>query len=329
MSRPERAGPDEATAVHAGPSGGLRLDAWIEDGSVWLTVEQMADLFGRDRSAVSRHVRDVYRDGELEREATCKSAARGGGEGGRGVARYNLDVIVSVGYRARSPEGTRLRRWATETLRRHLIRGDVVDRRPAEPGAADARRALERLVRTLPRRGSENAAGRAVLDLVADYSDAWRWLLEYDEDRLEAPVGEAAATQGLDRALVADAIAKFKRVLAESGEASDLFGNLRDDGLEGILGCLDQTMFGEALYRSREEKAAHLLYFVVKDHPFTDGNKRIGALLFLLYAAQEGIEHDLNAQALTALTLVIAKSPPSEKDLAIRLVVALLAPPSI
>lgn len=170
-------------------------------------------------------------------------------------------------------------------------------------------------------------SGHVTLELIAVYADTWRLLLEYDEDRLEMPSGAEPATGALDLDDAAGAIDAFRRNLAAKGEASPLFGNPRGDALEAILGNVEQTMFGEPLYRSREEKAAHLLYFVVKDHPFTDGNKRIGALLFLVYLAQEGLAHPLDPRALTALTLLIAESTPSRKDLMIRLIVNLLAGP--
>ena len=163
------------------------------------------------------------------------------------------------------------------------------------------------------------------LDLIAAYADTWRLLLEYDEDRLEMPDRAKPATGALDLEHAVGAIDALRHDLAAKGEASPLFGNPQGDALEAILGNIDQTMFGEPLYRSREEKAAHLLYFVVKDHPFTDGNKRIGALLLLLYLAREGMARPLDPRALTALTLLIAESAPARKDLMIRLVVNLLA----
>ena len=168
-------------------------------------------------------------------------------------------------------------------------------------------------------------AERAPLDLITAYADTWRLLLEYDEDRLEMPSRTKLSTGalGLDNAV--GAIDTFRRELAAKGEASPLFGSPRGDALESILGNIDQTMFGEPLYGSREEKAAHLLYFVVKDHPFIDGNKRIGAFLFLLYLAQKGMERRLEPRALTALTLLIAESAPARKDLMIRLTVNLMA----
>ena len=172
------------------------------------------------------------------------------------------------------------------------------------------------------------SVGDAVQTLIAGYADTWRLLLEYDEDRLEIPPGATQAKSALDYESVGAAIAAFKRDLAARGQATSLFGSTQSDALQGILGSIEQTMFGEPLYRSREEKAAHLLYFVVKDHPFVDGNKRIGSLLFLLYLNQEQMTHRLNPQALTTLTLLIAESAPTGKDLMVRLIANLLAEPT-
>lgn len=167
-----------------------------------------------------------------------------------------------------------------------------------------------------------------VLDLIGGYADTWRLLLEYDEDQLTAPPGVQPSRGVLNHESAVGAIAEFKRELATRGQASSLFGNLRGEALESILGNVEQTMFGQPLYNSREAKAAHLLYFLVKDHPFTDGNKRIGSLLFLLYLKQEGVQHRLNPQALTALALLIAESALASKDLMIRLIINLLAEPA-
>jgi prophage maintenance system killer protein len=185
-------------------------------------------------------------------------------------------------------------------------------------------------VNVSPNGASQNQAlvddtGRAVLDLIADYASTWRLLLAYDENRLELPPGVRPSSGVLDYATARSAIAHFKRELASQSETTSLFGNERGDALEAILGSIEQTMFGEPLYRSREEKAGHLLYFVIKDHPFSDGNKRIGSLLFILYLRQEGLSHRLSPQALTVLALLIAESAPSSKDLLIRLIINLLA----
>lgn len=318
--------------VYEAADGEVRVDVRLDRETVWLTQEQMSQLFGRERSVITKHVRNAFREGELEPGATCAKFAQVQTEGDRTVTRdvdhYNLDVIISVGYRVKSVQGTRFRQWATATLRDHLLRGYTVHpRRLAERGLDEARQTLDLLARTLQNQELVDDTGRAVLELIVGYADTWRLLLEYDEDRLALPPGARPSSGVLDLARASTAIANFKRELMARSEATPLFGNPRGEALDAILGSIEQTMLGEQLYRSREEKAAHLLYFVIKDHPFSDGNKRIGSFLFMLYLQQEGMAHRLNPQALTALALLIAESASASKDLMVRLIMNLLAEP--
>ena len=322
-------GPGGEVAVYEGADGEARVDVRVDRETVWLTQRQMAQVFDTTPENVLMHLRNVFASGELEADATTKEFLAVRTEGRRRVRRrlkhYNLDAIISVGYRVNSMRGVRFRQWATRTVHDHLVRGYTLnERRLAERGLREARESLDLLARTLHNQALVNDTGRAVLDLIAGYADTWRLLLEYDEDRLLTPPGVQPSAGVLEHGRAVAAIAEFRRDLMARNEASSLFGNPRGDALAAILGNIEQTMFGEALYCSREEKAAHLLYFVVKDHPFSDGNKRIGSLLFLLYLKQEGMEHRLNPQALTALALLIAESAPAGKDLMIRLIVNLL-----
>ena len=324
--------PGGEVVVYEASDGEVRVDVRLEQETVWLTQRQMAEVLQTSVDNVSLHLRNIYSNGELDESATAEDFSTVRTEGKRQVRRvlkhYNLDAIISVGYRVNSTRGVRFRQWATRTLRDHLVRGFTLnERRLAERGLREARETLDLLSRTLLNQALMDETGHAVLELIASYADTWRLLLEYDEDRLATPPGAKPSTSALDHDRVVDAIAEFKRELGARGEASSLFGNPRGDALAAILGNIEQTMFGESLYRSREEKAANLLYFVVKDHPFTDGNKRIGSLLFLLYLNQEGVAHRLNPQALTALTLLIAESASSGKDLMVRLIVNLLSEP--
>ena len=297
--------PGGEIVVYETPDGEMRVDVRLEQETVWLSQRDMAAVFGTTPENVLMHLRNVFSSKELEAEATTKDFLVVRTEGRRRVRRrirhYNLDAIISVGYRVSSRRSVRFRQWATRTLREHLVRGFTLnEHRLAERGLREARETLDLLSRTLLNQALVDDTGQAVLELIGSYADTWRLLLEYDEDRLATPPGAKPSTSALDHDRVVNAIAQFKRELAARGEASSLFGNPRGDALAAILGNIEQTMFGEPLYRSREEKAAHLLYFVVKDHPFTDGNKRIGSLLFLLYLNQEGMTHRLNPQALTA-----------------------------
>ena len=316
-------------AVYEDIDGEVRVDVRLEQETVWLTQRQMAEVFDSTTENVLMHLRNIFASGELKAEATTKDFLIVRTEGKRTVRRrlkhYNLDAIISVGYRVNTKRGVRFRQWATQTLQGYLVSGFTLnEHRLAERGIQEAKETFDLMARTLRNQALVNDTGQAVLDLITGYTDTWRLLLEYDEDRLPAASEKGPASGVLDHELAIGVIAEFRRDLMERDQASSLFGSPRGDALAAILGSIEQTMFGEPLYRSREEKAAHLLYFVVKDHPFTDGNKRIGSLLFLLYLKQEEIEHELNPQALTALTLLVAESAPAGKDLMIRLIVNLL-----
>ena len=304
----------------------IAVNVRLDGETVWLNQEQMSQLFGRERSVITKHIRNVFREGELEAGSVCAKFAHTADDGKTyQVDHYNLDVIISVGYRVKSRQGTRFRQWATQVLREHLVQGYTFNqKRLADRGLIEARQTLDLLARTLQNQALVDDTGRAVLDLIVGYAATWRLLLEYDENRLAPPAGCHPARGVLDYAKAAAAIADFKRELMARNEATPLFGSERGEALKGILGSIEQTMFGDALYRSREEKAAHLLYFVIKDHPFSDGNKRIGSFLFMLYLRQEGMAHSLNPQALTALALLIAESAPANKDLMVRLILNLL-----
>ncbi len=322
--------PGGEVVVYEAPDGEVSLNVRFDQDTVWLTQRQMAEVFVTSSENVIMHLRNVFVQNELDERATTKDFLVVRTEGARQVRRsikhYNLDAIISVGYRVNSTRAVRFRQWATRTLREHLVRGHTLnERRLAERGLREARETLDLLASTLRSQSLVSGAGEAVLELVTRYADTWRLLLEYDEGRLETPPGTRPPSAALDHDHAVAAIADFKAALVARKEASHLFGIQRGDALEAILGNVEQTMFGEPLYRTREEKAANLLYFLVKDHPFTDGNKRIASLLFLLYLRQEGLHHDLNPQALTALTLLIAESAPANKDLLVRLVVNLLA----
>jgi len=318
--------PSGDVIVYEAPGGEVRVDVRLDHETVWLTQDQMSQLFGRERSVVTKHIRNVFHEGELEQQSNVQNLHIA--DSAKPVKSYSLDVIISVGYRVKSRQGTRFRQWATRVLRENLVRGySFNEKRLAERGLQEARQTLDLLARTLQNQALVDDTGRAVLDLVTAYADTWRLLLQYDEDRLVLPHGARPSSGVLDPVRANAAIGELQRQLAARNEATPLFGHPRGEALEGILGSIEQTMFGQSLYPSGELKAAHLLYFVIKDHPFSDGNKRIGSFLFMLYLQQEGIAHRLNPLALTALALLVAESAPANKDLMVRLIVNLLAEP--
>lgn len=308
--------------------GGARaVEVRLQGETLWLTLQQIADLFGRDKSVVSRHLRNVFAAGELVREAVVAKNATTAADGKTYQVEYfNLDAIISVGYRVNSTRATRFRQWATRVLREHLTQGYSLNQhRLAQQGLAELEQAVALLGQTLTRQALVSDLGQEVVQLILGYARTWSLLQDYDRGELGLPAGARPARGILALAEARRALDALAGELRQRGEASELFARDRADGLASILGNLEQSMFGEPLYRTREERAAHLLYFVIKNHPFSDGNKRSGAFLFLLYLRQEGMRLTLNEQGLTALTLLIAESDPKAKDLMVRLTMNLIA----
>ncbi len=307
--------------------GDQSVEVWLEGETLWLSLQQIADLFGRDKSVISRHFRNVFTTGELEREAVVAKNATTAADGKTyQVEYYNLDAIISVGYRVNSSRATRFRQWATRVLSEHLTQGySLNEHRLAQQGLAELEQAVELLGRTLASQQLVSDLGQEVVGLILGYARTWRLLQDYDQGALGLPAGAQAAKGILRLDEARRALDALGEELRSRGEASELFARDRGEGLAAILGNLEQTMFGDSLYRTREERAAHLLYFVIKNHPFADGNKRSGAFLFLLYLRQEGMRLNLNEQGLTALTLLIAESDPKSKDLMVRLTMNLIA----
>lgn len=315
--------------LYQSDDGKAGVDVRLKDESVWLTLNQMADLFERDKSVISRHLRNVFQSGELVREATVAENATVQQEGTREVSRiiewFNLDAIISVGYRVNSKRGTQFRIWATSLLKEHLVQGYTLNqKRLAEKGLGEARQMLDLLANTLEGHNLVSDEGKAVLSVVSAYARTWQLLWEYDEDSLAMPKIDGKFSQVLEISQTRKSIRSLKQELLTKGEATEIFGQERGEGLTGILGAIQQTFGGQDLYPNMEEKAANLLYFIIKDHPFVDGNKRIGSFLFLLFLRLNRDVVHFDDKALVALTLLIATSDPAQKDLLIRLVINLL-----
>lgn len=319
--------------LYEAADGEVRLDVRLERETVWLSLDQVAKLFGRDKSVISRHLRNVFTSKELERKATVAKNATVQREGGREVVReieyFNLDAIISVGYRVNSKRGVRFRQWATRILREHLVRGYTINRQRFEANARELEATL-RLVKKAASSGELSLdSGRGLVEVIARYTQTFLLLQRYDEGLLTEPKGISGGT--LPPVTKARAsIATLKKDLMARSQAGSLFGHERDQGLASILGNLDQTAFCEPAYPSVESKAAHLIYFVIKNHPFSDGNKRIGSLLFIDFLNRNGRlfqdgEPVINDIGLAALALLIAESDPKDKDVLVRLVMNMLA----
>ncbi|TVO60552.1 virulence protein RhuM/Fic/DOC family protein [Denitromonas ohlonensis] len=315
--------------IYKAEDGAPVTEVRLAGETVWLRQEQMAELFGRERSVITRHVGNVFKEGELDAESNVQHLHIAGSD--KPVKFYNLDVIISVGYRVKSQQGTRFRQWATRTLRDHLTQGYTLNRKRLETNARELEAALQLVKRAAQSPELLNDTGRGLIDIVTRYAQTFLLLQRYDEGLLTEPPEQRGGTlPTADDARAA--LAQLKTELIARGEATDLFARERDDALGALLGNLDQSVFGEPAYQSIESKAAHLLYFVIKNHPFSDGNKRSAAFLFVDFLNRNARLLDaqgnpvINDIGLAALALLVAESDPANKDTMIRLVMNMLAP---
>ncbi|WP_417555899.1 RhuM family protein [Microbacterium sp.] len=301
--------------LYTSPDGTTNLDVRMDGETVWLSRAQLAELFGRDVKTIGKHVANARRE-ELEGIPVVAKFATTGSDGKTyKVEHYNLDMILSVGYRVKSPEGVHFRRWATSVLRRYLDAGVAVNEQRLEQ--------LGSIVKILTRSTDQLVAG--VADILAGYLPGLAILRDYDEGDLGEHPGRAPGWElTLDeaRAVIAQVRAEFS--------ADTLLGNERGDALAGVIGAIYQGFAGQDLYPTVEEKAANLLYLVVKDHPLSDGNKRSGAALFVTFLSRNGMLEGadgpvISNNALAAITLLVAMSDPREKALMIALIKRMLA----
>lgn len=276
--------PSGEVIVYETPGGGVRVEVRLDRDTVWLTQRQMAGLFDTTPENVLMHLKNVFADKELEEGATTKDFLVVQAEASRRVRRqikhYNLDAIISVGYRVNSRRAVRFRQWATVTLRDHLVQGYTLNRQRLEQNARELESALALVRKAASGEALTGDQGRGLVNIIARYTQTFLLLQRYDKGLLVEPPGMPGGT--LPNVTEARrAIGELRADLMARGEATDLFGHEREEGLAALLGNLDQTVFGAPAYPTVESKAAHLLYFVIKNHPFSDGNKRIGSFLFI------------------------------------------------
>lgn len=304
--------------------GNVTVDVQLKNDTVWLTQKQISELFDKERSVVTKHINNVFKEQELDEKSNVQNLHIANSD--KPVSVYSLDVIISVGYRVKSKRGVEFRRWANSVLKDYLLKGYALNNNLLDNTHHEYQNLLDLLGKTLANNQLITPQGQSIINLINDYAATWTSLLQYDEDRLLIPNNMHQSSIVLAHENALAAINEFKSSLLAIGEATELFGNERNDQLQSILSNLDQTMFGEELYRSVEEKAANLFYMVIKDHPFSDGNKRIGSFLFLLYIQLNKLPLKIDNIGLTALALLIAESDPQQKDLLTRLIINLLVP---
>ena len=319
--------------IYQTADGQTQVAVRFEKETVWLSQAQMAVLFDTGSDNISLHLKNIFIENELDEAATTEDFSVVQSEGKRQVKRrlkhYNLDAVISVGYRVKSKNATQFRIWATQRLKDYLLQGYAFNHARLQQNAAELEQALALIRKTAASPELTLASGRGLVDMVSRYTQTFLWLQQYDEGLLHEPKGENGGLLPT-AAQARTALAALKQQLMARGEATDLFARERGDGLAALLGNLAQSVFGAEAYPSIESKAAHLLYFVVKNHPFADGNKRSGAFLFIDFLHRNGRllnpagQAVINDTGLAALTLLVAESDPKQKETLIRLIMHML-----
>ncbi len=313
--------------IYKSITGETQVEVRFEHDTVWLNLNQIAQLFGRDKSVISRHLSAVFRDNELDRHSVVAKNATTALDGKTyQVDFYNLDAILSVGYRVNSKQGTQFRIWATQRLRDYLVEGISINK--------DRLQELEKIVEVISKTTIDQthdlAEAKGLLHILNHYTKSFILLNQFDSASLPLQNLNGVVTYQIEYDEAVQAIEILKSELIQKNEATPLFGNQKDKSFEGILRSILQTFDGNYLYPTIEEQSAHLLYFVIKNHPFSDGNKRIGAFLFVWFLEKNShlLKHDgerkINDNALTALALLVAQSNPEDKELMIRLICNLI-----
>ena len=310
--------------VYQSKSGKIEFRGDVQKDTIWGTQQQIAQLFGTQRPAITKHLNNIFKDQELQEKSVSSILEHTAKDGKLYKTKfYNLDAILSVGYRVNSKQATQFRIWATKTLKQHLLEGYTINKKQLAKNYQKFQETLENIKTLLPQ--NKSVPAQDTLELVKAFSHTWFSLEAYDSQKFP--------TQGVTKKQVVftaeelnKALVKFKQDLMKKKQATDLFGQEKSkNAVAGIVGNIFQSFGGKDLYPTVEEKSAHLLYFTVKNHPFTDGNKRSGAFAFIWFLKKAlSLPQNLTPPALTALTLLVAESNPKDKDKIIGLILLLL-----
>ena len=324
---------EKGIEIYKSPNGEITFNVDADQETIWATQAQIAQIFNVDRSRITHHLRNIFKDGELDENSVCAFSAHTAADGKTyQVKTYNLDAIISVGYRVNSKKATDFRIWATKTLKAYLTDGIAINQRRLKSLDSKKLAQVEGMMgvvrRLIARQALDAGEANGVLEVISKYSTSFQMLKQYDDGHID--LSALNTTKKRQKALDIDTCNNIIDNLRTSTKSSELFGKPRNQSFEGILHNIFQSYDDKELYPSIAEKASHLLYFIIKDHPFYDGNKRIGALLFIVFLTINGEQLTKNSEtkisdrALTALALLIAESEPSEKSLITSLVVKLL-----
>lgn len=321
-------GNQQRPVIYQGKSGVIEFRGDFGRETIWATQKQVAEVFNVNSQAITKHIKNIYRDSELSEHQTCSILEQVQKEGRKTVKRklkfYNLDMIISIGYRINSKRATQFRIWATSILKKHLINGYTINKKRIGQNYEKFSQAVAGVKAFIPI--GNKARTEDVLELVNAFAGAWLSLDAYDTESF--PKGGASKKKVAFTAdELSQALLELKKNLVSKKQTTDIFGKERHkNSVQGIVGNIFQAVFGKDVYPTVEEKAAHLLYFMVKDHPFVDGNKRSGAFAFVWFLRKAGLlRASLTPEALTALTLLIAESKPKDKDKMAGLVLLLLS----
>ncbi|UXN37289.1 virulence protein RhuM/Fic/DOC family protein [Avibacterium paragallinarum] len=310
--------------IYQSQDGSTQVEVQFNQDTVWLSQAQMVSLFGRDVSVISRHIRNAIKDGEISEKSNLQKMQIASSD--KPITLYDLDTVISVGYRVKSSEGVSFRRWATQRLKEYLVQGYTLNQKRLTEKGVEFSQVIALLDRTLSNQTLVNEEGKAVLNVVQEYARSWSLLQAYDEQSLNSKQQKQNEMRPLLIQDVEKAIAQLKQTLIEKGEATPLFANPRNDGLISAINTIEQGFGDELFYPNIASRAAHLLYFIIKNHPLTDGNKRTGAFLFLWYLRlnqhllAKSVEQLINDNTLVALALLVAESLPEQKELMIKLI---------
>ena len=321
--------------------GSVAINATVDKESVWLSQKQIADLFGVQRPAVTKHLSNIFKSGELDEEVVCSilehTTQHGAIKSKKQTTKtklYNLDAIISIGYRVNSKRATQFRIWATGVLKQYIIDGYVLDqKRLQQQKLTELEQTIQLIKQGLQNSQLSTDEAKGFVEIIGNYARSWALLQGYDDQSLQEVIEHTEEKFVLDYDEAKAAIAELKKTLIAKGEATELFGQEKAGEFRGNLMNIYQSFGGADLLPSLEAKAANLLYYIIKGHPFNDGNKRIGAYLFVLFLHKNGILHKpngeprINDNALASVALLVAQSDPAHKEILIRLIMNMLYDP--
>jgi death-on-curing family protein len=314
------------TIIYQAPNGSIELRNDFNEETIWANLDQISLIFNRDKSVISRHIKNIFKDEELKRNSAVAFFATVQKEGNRTVERtieyFNLDMIISIGYKVNSKVATKFRQWATNTLKQHIVQGYSINKKILKKNHILFQQALSDIQKISQNKLSSDG----ILELVKMFEKTWFSLSAFDKDKLTSNLQNSKSIS-LESNKLSQDILKLKKELLSKNEASEIFATERETGnLSGIFANIFQTAFKKNLYPTIESKATHLLYFIVKNHPFIDGNKRSGAFAFIWFLEKSNynFKSKITPEALTAITLLIAISKPVEKQKIVDLIILLL-----